>query len=136
MKITICGSMSFAKEILITRDRLVQAGHTVIVPHDAELYARDQSKLDTKWEKSERDLIRRYFKEIEQSDAILVLNMTKNGIANFIGGNSFLEMGLAHVLNKTIYLFNPIPEVPYRDEMISMQPVVLSGDLSLLYEKK
>lgn len=128
--------MTFAKEILVTRDRLVEAGNTVIVPHDAEIYANDPSKLDSKWEKTEQDLIRRYFKEIEQSDAILVLNMTKNGIANFIGGNSFLEMAFAHVLNKTIYLYNPIPDVLYRDEMMAMKPVVLSGNLSLLYEKK
>ena len=135
MKIAICGSMSFAKEMLVVRDRLVQAGHTAILPHDAATYANDPSKLETKWEKSEQDLIRNYFKEIETSDAILVLNMTKDGIANYVGGNAFLEMGFAHVLNKTVYLYNPVPELPYRDEMIAMQPVVLSGNLSLLYEK-
>lgn len=128
--------MTFAKEILVTRDQLVKAGHTTIVPHDAERYALEPAKLEAKWEKTEQDLIRRYFKEIEQSDAILVLNMTKNGIANFIGGNSFLEMAFAHVLNKTIYLYNPIPDVLYRDEMVAMKPVVLGGSLSLLYEKK
>lgn len=135
MKIVICGSMSFAKEILVMRDRLVQAGHNVVVPHDAEVYAANPSKLETKWDKSVHDLMRRYYKEIGKSDAILVLNMTKNSVANYIGGNTFLEMGFAHVLNKTVYLFNPVPEMAYRDEMMAMQPVVLNGDLSLLYDK-
>ena len=135
MKIVICGSMSFAKEILVMRDRLVQAGHKVIVPRDAVVFAKNPAQLETKWEKSERDLMRRYYKEIGETDAILVLNMTKNGVANYIGGNTFLEMGFAHVLNKTVYLFNPVPDMAYRDEMMAMQPVVLNGDLSLLYDK-
>ncbi len=135
MKIVICGSMSFAKEILVMRDRLVQSGHTIIVPNDAEKYAANPANLDTKWNLAEHDFIRRYHKEIMESDAIFVLNMTKESVANYIGGNTFLEMGFAHVLNKSIYLFNPIPDMPYREEMMAMQPVVLNGDLSLLYGK-
>jgi hypothetical protein len=136
MTITICGSMSFAKEILVLRDRLVQVGYTVIVPHDAEEYAAHPELLEEKWDKKrEQDLIRRYFDEIQKSDAILVLNMTKNSIANYVGGNAFMEMAFAHVLHKTIYLFHPIPDMHYRDEMMAMQPVVLNGALTLLYEK-
>ena len=136
MKIVICGSMSFAKEILVMRDRLVEIGHTVVVPHDAEEYALHPDLLESKWEKTEHDLMRRYYKEIGECDAILVLNMTKASVANYIGGNTFLEMGFAHVLDKKIYLFFPIPDMAYRDEMIAMQPVVLNGDISLMYEKK
>ena len=52
-----------------------------------------------------------------------------NGIPNYIGGNTFLEMGFAHVLNKKVFLLNNIPAMPYDDEIKDMQPIVLNGDL-------
>lgn len=134
MIIAICGSMSFAKEILVLQDQLQAAGHTVIVPLDAEIYANNPAKLEDKWMKQEHDLIRRYYKEIEKTDAILVLNLTKNSMANYVGGNAFLEMGFAHVLGKKIYLFHPIPELPYRDEIAAMRPVVINADLTQIHE--
>jgi hypothetical protein len=57
--------------------------------------------------------------------------LDKNGIKNYIGGNTFLEMGFAHVLNQKIFLLNPIPEIPfYKTEIEAMRPVVLNGDLA------
>jgi hypothetical protein len=32
-------------------------------------------------------------------------------------------------LGKPIYLYNDIPDMSYTDEIVAMQPVVLSGDL-------
>ena len=71
-------------------------------------------------------------RKIEKCDAILVLNYDKKGIVNYIGGNTFLEIGLAFWLGKKIFLLHPIPEMDYKAEMHAMQPVVLQGDLSLL----
>jgi predicted RNA-binding protein with PUA domain len=59
----------------------------------------------------------------------LVVNEDLNGIKGYIGGNSFLEMGFAHVLNKKIFLLNPISEMGYEDEIVAMKPVILNGDL-------
>jgi predicted RNA-binding protein with PUA domain len=64
------------------------------------------------------------------SDAILVLNFDKNGVKNYIGGNTLMEIGFAHVHDKKIFLLNPIPDMPYKDEIEATDPVVLSGDLS------
>ena len=80
--------------------------------------------------KAKEDLIKRYFRIIKDSDAILVVNIDKKGIKNYIGGNTFLEMGFAHVLNKKVFLLNNIPDVSYRDEILAMQPIILNGDLS------
>jgi len=80
--------------------------------------------------KVKNDLIREYYREIGDSDSILVINENINGVKNYIGGNSFLEMGFAHVLNKKIFLLNPIPEIGYKDEILAMQPIILEGDLS------
>ena len=60
------------------------------------------------------------------------MNTDKDGKSNYIGGNTFLEMGFAHVLGKSIYVLNPLPEVSYRDELDAMKPVVLNGDLNLI----
>ena len=61
-----------------------------------------------------------------------MINKDKNGIKNYIGGNSFLEMGFAYVLGKKIYVLNPLPEeLPiFYQELVAMQPIVLDGDLS------
>ena len=45
-------------------------------------------------------------------------------------GNSFLEMGFAHVLDIPIYLMQDVPDSNYRSEMLAMDPIVINGDLS------
>jgi hypothetical protein len=76
------------------------------------------------------DVINLYYKKIKEMDAILILNLEKNNIKGYIGGNTFLEMGFAHVLNKKIFLLNEIPEMGYKDEIVAMKPVILEGDLN------
>jgi predicted RNA-binding protein with PUA domain len=133
MKITICGSMTASQEMLEIGNRLASSGHEIVLPDFTEEYSkldsRDEMHKESAKNKIEHDLIRSYFEEIKKSDAILVCNFDKNGVKNYIGGNTFLEMGFAHVLRKKIYLLNPIPESSYRDEIVAMQPVVLGGDL-------
>lgn len=76
-----------------------------------------------------------YFKEhydhILQSDAILIVNNEKKGVANYIGGNVLIEMGQAYVNNKKIFFLNAMPfGLPYNDEIEALDPVCLFGDLS------
>lgn len=137
MIITICGSMQFHQEMREVREKLEARGHTVLVPKGIELMdttgyvvpIEDEERIT---HKIEYDFIREHFRKIEKSDAILILNYDKKGIANYIGGNTFLEMGLAFWLGKKIYLLNPIPEMDYKTEMHAMQPAVLAGDLGRL----
>ncbi|PIP26325.1 MAG: hypothetical protein CO140_00400 [Candidatus Moranbacteria bacterium CG_4_9_14_3_um_filter_40_7] len=134
MKITICGSMRLSKEMLEIKNKLIDLGHKVILPRHTEEYAElntsDHMHNESVKNKISHDLIRQYFKEIKENDAILVVNETLKNIDNYIGGNSFLEMGFAHILNKKIFLLNPIPEVGYKDEILAMRPVVINGDLT------
>lgn len=69
-------------------------------------------------------------KVIENNDAVLVLNLKKDGVENYIGGATFLEMYDAFRLNKKIFLWNDIPEGTLRDEIIGFNPVVINSDLS------
>lgn len=133
MKIVICCSISAAKKVVEICDELKQLGHEVIVPRNIEKYADGTFDMETPYEstqnKIEGDLIRGYFEKIKDCDAILTVNEEKKGIANYIGGNTFLEMGFAHVLNKKNYILNDIPEISYKDEILAMQPIVLNGNL-------
>jgi predicted RNA-binding protein with PUA domain len=129
MKIAICGSMSFGKEMIEAQQKLEEMGHTVIIPENTHAYANKTINIENKLEKMKLDVIRKYFHEIKEVDAILVLNYTKNGIENYVGGNSLIEMAFAHVLDKKIFLLNPIPHMNYSDEIESFFPIVLNGEI-------
>ena len=133
MKIAICGSMVFARQMKKTRKFLEERGCQVITPVFVDDWASGTlvKRLSEDKRKKDHDLIRDYYQKIKSAEAVLILNYTKKRIKNYIGGNSFLEMGFAHVLGKKIYLLNPIPKLDlYRDEIKAMEPVILDGDLS------
>lgn len=137
MKIVICGSMTFAKEVREVGRFLEGKGHQVITPVFVDEWANGKltKRQGEDKHKKEHDLIRNYYRKIKRADAILVLNYSKKGVENYIGGNSFLEMGFAHVLGKKIFLLNPIPKLDlYFDEIKAMEPVVLNGVLSKINE--
>lgn len=91
---------------------------------DAE---KEKIKID---QKMNQDAIREFWCLMQGGDAVLVANYEKNGITGYIGGNTFLEIGFAHVLNQRIYLLNPIPEIPYyKSEIEAMRPVIINDDL-------
>jgi len=126
MRIAICGSMSFIEGMRALAGDLKDLGHKVVLPKDNE------SSVEAK---IKNDYISYYFKEIQKSDAILVFNLEKNCVSGYIGPNTFLEMGFAHVLDKRIFLFKSLPLVsPYIDEIQAMQPIVMDGDLAKLAE--
>jgi len=129
MRIAICGSMEFAKEMVEIGQKLEDLGHAVLLPKDAAEYVAGAKRLESKWAKIEGDLIKNYYKGIKERDAVLIVNMTKNGIENYVGGNALIEMAFGHVLSKKVYLLNSIPTMSYSDEIGAMRPVVLNGDL-------
>ena len=134
MKIAICGSMVFSREMIEIKNELETKGHSVIVPEFTEEYSKMESVTETHKEaarnKAEHDLIRGYFNKINDCDAILIVNEEKNQIPSYIGGNSFLELAFGHVLNKKLFLLNELPNMNYSDEIIAMKPIVLNGDLT------
>jgi predicted RNA-binding protein with PUA domain len=133
MRIVICGSMSSAVQMLDAEKELLENNHEVVLPKNTKKYAEkvltEEISSESTKNKIEYDLIRDYFKKIKNADAVLVVNVDKKGIRNYIGGNSFLEMGFAHCLNKKIFLLNAIPDMIYTDEILALQPVVLNGNL-------
>ena len=134
MKIGVVGSMQYTEKILELRDKLIERGHDAYVTTLASPFIgkTDEEKEIIKIDqKTNNDAIREFWQLMQGGDAILVANYDKHNIANYIGGNTFLEMGFAHVLDQHIFLLNPIPEMPfYKSEIIAMKPKVIDGDLS------
>ncbi|MFA4818921.1 MAG: hypothetical protein WC621_03705 [Patescibacteria group bacterium] len=140
MKIAICGSLNFTYEIEKLANDLRKMGFEVSIPIGSEkilngIFSFEEIKKEKENGKfSDRaikyDSIRAYWNVINNCDCILVANYDKKDIKNYIGGNSFLEMGFAHILQKKIFLLNDIPEMIYSDEIRTMHPIVLNGNLS------
>ena len=124
--------MKFGKDMLQLKQELETKGHQVIVPANTKNYADGTIDVENKWEKIQLDVIKSYFEKIKEQDAIFVLNKDKNNIKNYVGGNSLIEIAFAHVLEKKIFLLNPIPEMNYSDEIEAMKPIVLNGNLNLV----
>ncbi len=139
MKITILGSSIFAKQMVEYRDKLRSLGYEVNLHEHYVTQANGGMKdLIGRMQKEhaevkiEYDYIKYYYNEIVGSDAVLVLNFDKNGIKNYIGGNTLMEIGFAYVNNKKIFLLNPIPDMNYKDEIIACQPIVINKNLNLI----
>jgi len=134
MRIGVVGSMHFTETMLEIRDRLAGLGHDAYLTGLAAPFVgqTDEEKERIKIEqKNNKDAIREFWRLMQGGDAILVVNHDRHGIANYIGGNTFLEMGFAHVLHQKIFLLNPIPDMPScRTEIEAFRPIVLNGDLT------
>jgi len=128
--------MHFTETMLEMRDRLIDLGHDAYLTGLAAPFIgkSDKEKEKIKIEqKTHQDAIRDFWRLMQGGDAILVVNPDRHGIVNYIGGNTFLEMGFAHVLDQKIFLLNPIPDIPfYRTEIEAFQPIILNGDLDRL----
>ncbi len=128
--------MVFSDKMLEIKKELEAKGHEVFVSKfideytDPKMSERDKEKL-TAFHKKEKDAIREFWKSIKKSDAILVLNYKRRGIENYIGGNTLMEIGFAHVLNKRIFLMNQIPDIEYyKSEIEAVKPTIINSDLT------
>ena len=122
--------------MLEARDQLIALGHEAFVTDLAAPFVgkSDEEKERIKLhQKNHMDAIREFWRAMQGADAILVMNLDKNGIKNYIGGNTLMEIGFAHVMNQKVFLYNPIPDIPYyKTEIEAVNPTILHGDLSLV----
>ena len=142
MKIFIIASKYNYKHVPPIKNRLEEMGHTVMVPNcydDPFLEERVKKESNDEHVKLKNRLLKEQLEKVKQNDAVLVLNYEKNGVKNYIGGATFLEMAKAFDLDKKIFLMNPIPKCIMEDEMIGMNPVILHGvleDVDEIYYNK
>lgn len=136
MKIGIVGSMQFVDKMIEIKNELNKMGHKAFLTdlHKSMIGKNDSEIEKIKlYQKFNKDAIREFWMAMQGADAVLVINFDKNGIKNYVGGNTLMEIGFAHVLNQKIFMFNPIPEMPYcKTEIEAVKPVIINGDLSLI----
>ncbi|MEX1064141.1 MAG: hypothetical protein WD898_02190 [Candidatus Paceibacterota bacterium] len=134
MKIGIIGSMQYTEKMIEAQDELIKRGHNAFVTTLADPFIgkNDEEKEAIKLhQKYNLDAIREFWNLMQGADAVLVMNFDKHGIKNYIGGNTLMEIGFAHVLNQKIFLYNPIPDIQYyKSEIEAVKPVIINGDLS------
>ena len=139
MKIYALGSTSFMNEMVWAKNELISLGFDVWIHPDYEAFVRGEKKDvlervasgEHAAVKRENDYLKVHYRHICESDAVLIVNMKKNGKQNYIGGNALIEMGQAYVNDKIIFLFNDIPlDLPYVSEIECMDPICLRGDLN------
>jgi len=139
--------MSAYAKFTALKKELEELGHTVLAP---ELEFETKDTEDTSvgryfethggidafppehevWKKK-GDAIRSHFKKIDESDCVLITNYEKKGIPDYIGGNTFLEIGYAFGNGKKVFILNNMPEQSaFKEEILGMQPIILKGDIS------
>ena len=131
MKIVICGSIKFYQDMLNVKKELEKLGHKVLMPVKAEgvdYWSKDnKARVEAK---KKFEFIGEHLDKIESGNAVLIVNVTKKEIENYIGANTFLEMGFAYYRKKKIYTLNTLPNQPYIiDELLTFDPVILNGRL-------
>jgi len=137
--ITLCSSAAFFKQALEIGQELSLFGFRVRYPYTAlKMKANGDFRIETykTWFKDSKNykkktwLIKNHFKKVIESDAILVLNYSKNDICGYIGGNTLAEMVIAFHYKKPIYILNPISEeLGFKEEVYGLEPIFLNGNL-------
>lgn len=127
--IALCASMAHKDKWLQVANYLQSRGLRVAMPDVTEHVAWSELTPEA-ITRQKGHYVRKHIAKIARSKAILVCNYEKNGVQNYIWGNTFLEMGAAFIYNLPIYLLNAIPRLPYTDELLALAPIVLEGDLS------
>ncbi len=122
MKITIIGSMAFLDKYVKAKKILESKGHEVILPK------KDPMPEPIPKEHKFQSMIK-FNENLNESDAVLVMNHTKNIKENHIGVNTLMEIGMAFNRGKKIFILNPIPEF-CKHELEAINCVVLDGDLN------
>ena len=121
--IVLCGSMKFKTQIMSVGEQLKSKGYNVIFPE--ECMRGEEKKVAS----------RAHFKRIldSKNNIILVVNVTKNGIPNYIGPNTLAEIAFGFYYNKKVCLLNNIYQ-PYGDELLGWGVIPLKGNLDLIAE--
>ncbi|MFA4960642.1 MAG: hypothetical protein WC548_03170 [Candidatus Pacearchaeota archaeon] len=135
MKIFIvCSKHNYDKVkpiVAILKDK----GHKIHLPNgfnEPEKESEMQKMSKEEFQKWKENMLKEDEKIILQNDAIFVLNFEKKGIPNYIGGATFLEMFNAWRLKRKIFLYNPLPNCSFTDELKAFGPIIINGNLEMI----
>ena len=133
MKILLICSKAFYDKCDKYKQELQSMGHEIYLPN-----CYDCPETEGKYRGSpehqvfKAKMFRQSEETISNMDAVLVLNFNKNGIENYIGGATFLEIYDAFRMYKKIFFVNDIPDNMLKDELIGFNPTIIGNDLTLI----
>jgi hypothetical protein len=129
-QVVLCGSMSAYGAIKTVQGRLARAGIAAVAP-EADDFDAAASSADVREAKRLSSL--HHFATIKnpKSRAILVVNVDKDGLHDYIGPNAFAEIAVAFSEGLSIYLLQDIPK-QYQDELTAWGAHCLLGNLESL----
>ncbi len=116
MTTCVIGSLREYNRIQDIAGLLRNRGQKVVLPLDTSAGSfadRSQAK---------RQFMQGMYEQIKKCDAVLVVNdLPRGGMKGYIGPNSYLQLGLAMALGKTLYALEKWDErLPYNEELDAM----------------
>lgn len=149
LKITFCGSSKTytnrdadgTPSMEEIRNRLTAQGHICFLPEIPGMpFGMSEQDFIEKFGREELLRIKpivtlEHFKKIEVSDAVLIVNHSRERNREFIegyfGSNTLMELAVAYYLRKKIYILKPFQKNhPHYDEIAKLDAIILNGDLS------
>lgn len=126
--VVVCGSMKILGLMTKIGEILESAGLNVVTPV-ADAPAGSWSVEAAKEIKCAAS--RRHMNHIRSpaTVAVLVVNVDRSGVHNYVGPNAFAEIGVAFADNRRVFLLQGMPEY-YADELVAWGVECLDGDLS------
>ncbi|MAH51654.1 hypothetical protein CMI37_37905 [Candidatus Pacearchaeota archaeon] len=135
MKIFIGCSKYFYSRVNEIKSFLEAKGHEITLPNcfdnpfEEEQVRKVGAEEHMRWKCK---MMKTHGSNIKKQDAILILNFEKNGIPNYIGGATFMEVIKAWEFGKKIFFYNPLPNCSFTDELKGMSLLVINENLDLI----
>ena len=140
--IVVCSSASHYEKLFPIQKELRKMGYKVVIPKTAYKMKKNKNfdvtfyktwQNNSKDYKKKKEFMDAHFKQIIKGDLILVANFDKNGLKGYIGGNVLMEITVAYMLKKKIFILNPVDKnLSIKEEIYGVYPTFLEGNLSNL----
>lgn len=130
-RLVVCGSMAFYGQMCRLQAMLSQQSLRVVVP-DADDYSTATMSPE-QYEAFKREISFAHIRRIRnpQTFGILVVNLDKHTIHDYIGPSTFAEIAIAAVHGKHVFLLGDLPDA-YAEELAAWGAVALRGRLAPL----
>jgi hypothetical protein len=122
MRVHLFGVAEHKEQQVHVKTALEQAGHTVVVPKKEE---KDPATKDQK-----KRLLDLYQEALAESNAVLVMNYSYNGVKHAIPPATLIAMGVAVYQSKPVYVYGEFP-IEHKAALAHLGVVELKGDLSV-----
>lgn len=126
--VVICGSMKTYPLMVRIRDKLRSAGLNAVAPVPDEPSTCVTLEHKRAASKAHMDRIRE-----QDTEAVLVVNVSWPGKVNYVGPCAFAEVGLAFALGRQAFLLHGMPAA-YEDELSAWGVKCLHGQIKPLLD--